>query len=344
MKIKKRSFGVLSTGQKVSLFTVSNGAMSFSVTNYGCTITSIILPSKNGGEDDVVLGYSTLDGYTRNFPFFGSLIGRYANRIAGARFELCGETVSLAANDRGNCLHGGRPGWHTMVWKAETFSNGREAGVAFSRTSPAGEQGFPGNLDVRVSYGLTTGNDIVIRYSARTDAPTPVNLTHHTYFNLAGHDSGPILDHTLQLFCDRYLPADQNCIPIGAITDVVGTPFDFRSPKPIGQDIGNIPGGYDHTWEINRAGEAMNPVAGVYEPKTGRSMTVYSTQPGVQFYTCSAMQHEIGKNGAWYGNSAGFCLETQHFPDSPNRPDFPDTILLPEDRYRHENIWHFDFD
>lgn len=344
MKIKKRAFGVLSNGQKASIFTISNKKMSFSVTNYGCTITSINLPSENGRMDDIVLGYSTLDGYTRNPCFFGCLVGRFANRISNASFELTGKTWHLEANEGANCLHSGKHGYHKIVWDAKPFCSTHEAGVVFTRTSPAGEQGFPGNLDLQVTLSLTSENDIRIKYRARTDEPTPVNLTNHTYFNLAGHDSGSVLDHQVQLFADRYVPVDAKSIPSGEILDVAGTPFDFRSPKSIGKDIESVKGGFDHNWEINRAGDALNPVAGVFEPKTHRSLTVYSTQPGVQFYTGNFLNGEICKNGEPYVKNQGFCLETQHFPDSPNRPEFPNSILLPNDQYRHDTVWHFDFE
>ena len=345
MKIKKRSFGILSNGQKTSIFTISNGEMSFSTTNYGCIITSIVVPSASTGKkDDVVLGYSTLEGYTKNPVFFGALVGRYANRISHASFSLDGKAYHLTPNDNGNCLHGGKPGYHKTVWDAEPFSNMKEAGVTFRRKSPDGEQGFPGNVDLKVSYSLTVENEIIIRYSARTDMPTPVNLTNHTYFNLAGHDSGTVLDHQVQLFSDRYVPVDAFAIPSGEIREVEGTPFDFRKPKPIGRDIAEVPGGYDHNWEINSSGNTLNPVAGVYEPVSGRSLTVYSTQPGVQFYTGNFLNNESGKDGEIYGKHQGFCFETQHFPDSPNRPEFPDSILLPENHYRQQTVWRFDFD
>jgi aldose 1-epimerase len=344
MKIKKRLFGVLSNGQKVSLYTVSNNRMSFSVTNYGCNITSIQVPSASGKIDDVVLGYSTLEGYTRNSCFFGCIVGRFANRISNASFDLSGATWKLTPNDNGNCLHGGKPGYHKIVWKAESFVTPGEAGVVFKRRSPAGEQGFPGSLDLKVSISLTAENDIRIRYSAKTDAPTPVNLTNHTYFNLAGHDAGSILDHQVQLFADRYVPVDEHAIPSGEIRDVAGTPFDFRTPKAIGKDIAGVPGGYDHNWEINQAGDNPDLVAGVYDPASGRALTVYSTQPGVQFYTGNFLNGEIGKDGVAYGKQQGFCLETQHFPDSPNRSEFPNSVLVPGDHYRQETIWHFDFE
>lgn len=342
MKIRKRPFGTLSTGQKVSLFTISNSEMSFSVTNYGCNITSILVPDQIG-QKDLVLGYSTLEGYIVNASYLGCIVGRFANRIANAAFTLGGTTYPLTANNNGHCLHGGKPGYHKMVWKAEPFTNSKEAGVMFRRISPAGEQGFPGNLDLRVSYSLTAKNDIILRYSVKTDEPTPVNLTNHTYFNLAGHDAGSVLDHKVQLFADRYVPVDADAIPISDAIDVAGTPFDFRSPKAIGKDIASVPGGFDHNWEINRAGDALNPVAGVYEPISGRTLTVYSTQPGVQFYTGNYLSNLIGKDGAIYEKHGGLCLETQHFPDSPNRIAFPDSILLPGDNYRQQTIWHFDF-
>lgn len=344
MKIKKRAFGTLSSGKKVSLYTVSNKKMSFSVTDFGCCITSLIVPSASGGQDDVVLGYPTLDGYVSNPVFFGCIVGRFANRIANAAFSLSGAEYRLTANDNGNCLHSGNPGYHKMLWDSETYSRSGESGVVFSRTSHAGEQGFPGELDLRVTYALTSNNDLVIRYRARSSEPTPVNLTNHTYFNLAGHGYPTILDHSAQLFSDRYVPVDAQAIPSGTIEDVAGTPFDFRSPKPIGRDIASVPGGYDHTWEINRAGEGPYPVAGIYEPRSGRSLTVYSTQPGVQFYTGNFLAGEKGKDGYVYGKQSGFCLETQHFPDSPNRKEFPDSILLPSETYAHETVWHFDFD
>lgn len=344
MKIKKKLFGVLSSGQKVSIYTISNGKMSFSVTNLGCIITSINLPSENGTFDDIVLGYSSLEGYLTNGPYFGCLAGRFANRISNASFNLTGKTWNLTKNDSNNCLHGGKLGYHKMVWKARPFSNSQESGVVFTRKSPAGEQGFPGKLDLSVIYSLSVNNDISLRYSAKTDAPTPINLTNHTYFNLCGNDSGSVLDHQVQLFADRYVPVNEQAIPSGEILDVVGTPFDFRSPKAIGKDISSVPGGYDHNWEINRSGDELNVVAGVYEPVTGRTLTVYSTQPGVQFYTGNFLQNEKGKLGSLYNKNAGFCLETQHFPDSPNRPEFPSCILLPGDTYRQNTVWHFDFE
>ncbi len=344
MKIKKRTFGVISNGKKVSLFTVSNGSMSFSATDYGCIITSIELKSGAGKTADVVLGYSTLDGYIKNPLFFGALVGRYANRISGASFSLDGTKYPLTVNDNGNCLHSGNPGWHKVVWKSDVFKKQDEAGVVFTRMSPAGEQGFPGNCSVRVMYSLNSDNEIIIRYSAVSDAATPVNLTNHTYFNLAGHDSGSILNHRMQLFCDNYVPVSETAIPLGGTAPVEGTPFDFRTPKKIGDEIDMVPGGYDHNWVVNDAGQdSLRPVASVYEPESRRSLVVKSTQPGVQFYAGNFVNGEPGKDGFIYGKRSGFCLETQHFPDSPNRPEFPDCILRPENRYVHKTIWKFDF-
>lgn len=343
MKVKKRDFGVFSSGKKVSLFTVSNGQMSFSVTNFGCTITSICLPDAQASSNDVVLGYSLLEGYLRNSPYFGSLVGRFANRISAASFNLNGKTYALEANDSGNCLHSGRNGFQNKIWMAESFIDSKEAGVVFRLLSKDGEQGFPGNLDLKIRYSLTADNDIILRYEAKTDAPTPVNLTNHTYFNLSGHNAGSIDDHLIQIFADRYVPVDALAIPSGEIVDVNNTPFDFRHPKKIGQDIGQLPNGYDHTWEINRAGESINPVAEVYETKSKRSLKVYSTQPGVQFYTGNFLHNEFGKEAYFYQKRGGFCLETQHFPDSPNRPEFPISIVFPEQKYKQKTIWHFDF-
>lgn len=344
MKIKKRTFGVLSNGKKASLFTVSNGMMAFSVTDYGCVITSIELKTGGGKTVDVALGYSTLDGYVKNPLFFGALVGRYANRISGASFSIDGVDYPLAANDNGNCLHSGYPGWHKVLWNTDVFKKRDEAGIVFTRSSPAGEQGFPGNCSVRVMYSLSAENEIVIRYSARSDAPTPFNLTNHTYFNLAGHDSGSILNHRLQLFCDAYVPVSETAIPLGGTAPVEGTPFDFRSPKRIGDEIEMVPGGYDHNWVVDGRGkDPLRPVASVYEPETNRSLTVSSTQPGVQFYAGNFIDNEEGKGGFVYGKRSGFCLETQHFPDSPNRPEFPDCILRPENRYVHKTVWKFDF-
>ena len=344
MKLKKRPFGVLSDGKKVSLFTVSNGQMSFSATDYGCTITSIVLGTQDKMPVDVVLGYSTLEGYVRNPLFFGALIGRYANRIARASFSLDGKEYTLQNNDNGNCLHGGNPGWHKQLWEADVFKKQNEAGVVFTRISPDGEQGFPGNCPVRVIYSLTADNEIVIRYSARSDAPTPFNLTNHTYFNLAGQDSGPILDHRLQLFCDGYVPVDSIAIPVGGVSPVEGTPFDFRTAKRIGDGIDQVPGGYDHNWAVNSAGDgALNPVAVLQEPVSGRTLSVYSTQPGVQFYAGNFIDGETGKNGFVYGNRSGLCLETQHFPDSPHRPECPGRILRPDTLYRQKTVWQFTF-
>jgi len=341
VKIKKRIFGVLSSGQKLNLFTISNGKMSFSVTDMGCAITSILLPDPIFGFVDVVLGFSTFEGYARNFSLFGSLVGRYAGRISGASFPLSDGRCQLQDNDGGNCMHGGYPNYAGLIWKSAPFHSVHEAGVLFSRTSPRGEQGFPSKLDLRISVSLTDTDDLCLRYRAKSDGPTPVNLTNHTYFNLAG--KGTVLDHQLQLFADRYIETSANRIPTGAFLDVAGTPFDFRTPRTIGGRIKEVSGGYDHTWEVNRSAEPLNPVARVEDPISGRALTVHSTQPACQLYTANHLSGISGKSGASYDPGSGLCLETQHFPDSPNRPEFPNTILLPGDRYRHQTVWHFDY-
>ncbi len=343
MKIKKRIFGVLSNGKRASLFTVSNGEMAFSVTDYGCIITAVELGLQNKAPVDVVLGYSTLEGYIRNPLFFGALIGRYANRIAGASFALDGKEYRLTDNDGGNCLHGGKPGWHKALWEADVFKKQNEAGVVFTRISPAGEQGFPGSCSVRVMYSLTADNEIILRYYARTTASTPFNLTNHTYFNLAGEDSGSILDHSLQLFADSYVPVNAAAIPTGGTAVVEGTPFDFRAPKRIGEEIDAVPGGYDHNWVVNQTDASVNPVAFLRDPKSNRTLSIKSTQPGVQFYAGNFINDETGKNGFVYTKRSGLCLETQHFPDSPHNADFPDCILRPDEPYSHKTVWKFCF-
>ncbi len=341
MKITKRIFGALSNGKRASLFTISNGEMSFSATDYGCIITSVLLGCQN--PIDVVLGYSTLEGYIKNPFYFGALIGRYANRIAGASFTLDGKEYHLTDNDGGNCLHGGNPGWHKMLWASSAFKKHDEAGVVFTRLSPAGEQGFPGSCSVRVVYSLNFKNEIVLRYYAHADAPTPFNLTNHTYFNLAGEYSPSILDHSLLLFADSYVPVDGAGIPTGGVAAVEGTPFDFRAPKRIGADIGALPEGYDHCWAINQTDKRVNPVAFLCDSASNKMLIVKSTQSGVQFYTGNFIENEVGKNGFVYRRRSALCLETQAFPDSPNNADFPDCILRPGELYRHKTIWKFSF-
>lgn len=359
MKVKKEQFGMLPSGDAVSIFTVSNGAMSFSAIDYGCCITTLLLPNAYGGYDDVVLGYSTLEGYLDNIPHFGALIGRYAGRISNACFSLEGICYNLTPNDGGkHCLHGGYPAYDRQLWDSEAVSNNNEAGVHFVRISPDGEQGFPGSVRFEISYTLSADNTITLRYKAHTTKTTPINLTNHSYFNLNPADiqqngsTASVLFHKVQLFADYYAEANASYIPTGRFIRVDGTPFDFRTPKVLAQGFDSVSCGYDGTWLINRdhadnivsaAMDSMAPAAILTEPKTGRRLSVYSSQPAVTMYTANFLNGERGKNGLVYNKHSAVCLETQHIPDSPNRPEFPPVWVYPHEVYFHKTQWHFTF-
>ena len=343
MKIKREDFGTLSTGEKVSIYTISNDNMSFSVTDFGCVITSIIVPSKTGLKQDVVLGYSTLNGYTDHAgPFLGAFIGRFANRIGNASFTLNGKTYELDKNDNGNTLHGGFVGYDKMLFNSQKVKTYEGLGVRFTRTSPDGEQGFPGNVDIEVTYLLTNKNEIIIHYQAVTDKDTPINFTNHSYFNLTGNTKNTIFGHELMIDADSYLEVDDKLIPTGKKIDVAGTPFDFKKRKPVGQDFDKVKGGYDHNFNLNKKGEKeVSLCAEVYEPTSGRSMSVFTDQPGVQFYAGNSLNNESGRWGQVYRANTGMCLETQAFPDSPNKKDFPSCILKPGEEFVSTTIYAF---
>lgn len=334
MNVKKQKFAVLSSGEKVHLYTVSNDTMSFSVTNYGCIITSIIVPSavdseRKGQNDDIVLGYSTFDGFMRDpDACFGAVVGRFANRIANAQFTLNGKEYNLDKNDGPNCLHSGFSGYNKMLWNAEEIETSTEVGVCFSRLSVDGEQGFPGNVVIKVSYTLTNDNEIFIRYEAISDQDTPLNLTNHAYFNLAGEGRGNVHNHTMMINSDSYVVVGEHTIPTGEMRNLIGTEFDFTSPKLIGQNIEAI-WGYDHNYCLKEGSEPLELrlCAEVTEPTSKRKMTVFTTEPGVQFYTGNYLNVACGKNGKSYKMHDAFCLETQKYPDSPNQPTFPNCIL-----------------
>jgi aldose 1-epimerase len=351
-RVTREPFGETAQGEAVTLFTLANAhGMEVRAVSYGGIILSLLVPDREGKLGDVALGYDDLAGYLAETPYFGAIIGRYGNRIGGASFALDGETYSLAANDGSNHLHGGWVGFDKVVWNTEPFENEEGVGVVFSRMSPAGEEGYPGNLSVEVTYTLTDRNELIFDYMATTDAATPVNLTQHTYFNLAGHGSGDVLGHQLLLNASRYTPVDEGLIPTGELAPVEGTPFDFRTPHTIGERIesDNVQlvrgGGYDHNWILDReeAGEGETTLAArVVEPTSGRVMEVYTTEPGVQFYSGNFLDGSItGKDGVVYTHRTGFCLETQHFPDSPNQPGFPSTILRPGEEYRSRTVYRF---
>jgi aldose 1-epimerase len=347
--VTRAPFGAAPDGAPVELFTMTNaGGMQVQATNYGGAVTSIKVRDRNGALGDVALGFPTMDGYHENSPYLGVIVGRYANRIGNAQFKLAGRTHKLPANDGPNTLHGGVKGLDKVVWKAEPFERPGEAGIVLTYVSPDGDQGFPGTLSARVTYTLTDRNEWAIDYHATTDKTTVVNLTQHTYFNLAGEGSGPVLDHQLTLHADRYTPVDAKLIPTGELASVEGTPFDFRTPHAIGERINaedpqlKMGKGYDHNFVINRQGDGLVLTARVEEPTTGRVLEVHTTEPGVQLYTGNHLDGKlIGKAGKPYGERSGFCLETQHFPDSPNRASFPSTTLKPGEEYNSRTVYTF---
>jgi aldose 1-epimerase len=348
-RITRMPFGTLRDGKPVELFTLTNAhGLEAAIMTYGATVVSLRTPDRAGRLDDIVLGYPTLAGYLGKSPYFGAIVGRYGNRIARGRFTLDGATYGLATNDGPNHLHGGVRGFDKVVWSASPSETETSAAVALSYTSPAGEEGYPGTLAVRVTYTLTDENELRIDYLATTDRATPVNLTQHSYFNLAGAGSGDILRHVLTIAADRYTPVDATLIPTGEIASVTGTPFDFRTPTAIGARIGQHDvqlergRGYDHNWVLTRAGDSLALAARVTEPTSGRTLDVLTTEPGMQFYSGNFLDGTItGKDGRVYRHRYGFCLETQHFPDSPNHPNFPSTILRPGREYRSTTVFKF---
>ena len=340
--IVRESFGRTPDGADVSLYTLRNGrGITVRITDYGGIITAIETPDRRGAAGDIVLGFDTLDGYLKGHPYFGALVGRVANRIAKGRFTLDGRTYTLATNNGSNHLHGGVKGFDKVVWRADPSADATAAVLRLSYTSADGEEGYPGTLDVVVTYTLTRNNELRIDYSATTDKTTPVNLTNHTYWNLATR--GDVLGHTMTIAADKYTPVDETLIPTGELASVASTPFDFRMPKPIGRDIARLPSrprGYDHNFVLN--GSGLRLAARVQEPMTGRILEVLTDQPGVQFYTGNFLDGSIvGKRGIAYSQHAGFCLETQHFPDAVNRPEFPSVFVRPGVPYRTTTVFRF---
>jgi aldose 1-epimerase len=347
--VARAPFGKLPDGTAVELFTLTNaGGMEVRVTNYGGIITAIRTADRNGTPGDVTLGYDSLDGYLKSTPYFGAIVGRYANRIGKAQFKLDGHTYKLAANDGPNTLHGGLKGFDKAVWQAEPFEKEGEAGVVFTHASPAGEEGFPGTLSMRVTYTLTDHNDLAFDYYATTDQPTVLNLTQHAYLNLAGEGSGDVLGHELTINADRYTPVDATLIPTGELASVAGTPLDFRTKTAIGARIDadypqiKLGHGYDHNFVLNKQDAELALAARVEEPTTGRVLEVRTTEPGMQFYSANWLDGTItGKAGRPYNRRGAFCLETQHFPDSPNKPTFPTTVLRPGEEFRSKTVYTF---
>ena len=345
--VSREPFGKMPDGTAVEAFTLRNRhGVEVRVISYGAIVASIRVPDRHGTFADVVHGFDNLGGYLEAHPYFGAIVGRYGNRIGKAQFTLDGRTYKLAANNGPNHLHGGVRGFDKFVWQAEPLAKG--VGVTFSRTSPDGEEGYPGTLKARVTYTLSDANDLGIDYQATTDKATPVNLTNHSYFNLSGHDAADILGHELTIHADRYTPVDSTLIPTGEIAAVDGTPFDFRKPTAIGARINQahqqikFGRGYDHNMVLARLGSGLQPAARVHDPKSGRLLDVATTEPGVQFYTGNFLDGSVkGKGGAVYKHRSAFCLETQHYPDSPNKPDFPSTIVKPGAEYRSQTLFRF---
>jgi len=343
MSISKREFGTMPDGQEIELYTLTNaGGLSAEIMNYGAILVGLKAPDRHGRYSDITLGYDNLDGYLKESPYFGSTVGRYGNRIAKARFTLNGVEYRLAANDGENHLHGGTRGFDKVVWQGRPTETDKGAAVEFSYLSSDGEEGYPGNLNCIVTYTLTNSNELIISYQAQTDKAGPVNLTHHSYFNLTGGERD-ILDHELTLNADRFTPVGPTLIPTGELKGVKGSPMDFTEPATIGSRIGQVAGGYDHNFVLNRPNDNSLSFAGrVYEPNTGRIMEIYTTEPAMQFYSGNFLDGSIaGKGGCVYARHCGLCLETQHYPDSPNQEQFPSTILEPGREYYHRTVHKF---
>jgi aldose 1-epimerase len=347
MNINKQPFGATLDGAAVDLYTLSNdNGLEARITNYGGIVVSLLAPDKTGALADVVLGHESLAGYLTASPYFGCIVGRYGNRIAKGRFALNGVEYSLATNDGPNSLHGGLVGFDKKVWQASGVIIESGAGVVLRHTSSDGEEGYPGQLHVVVIYILTNANELRIAYSATTDKDTVLNLTNHTYFNLAG--KGDILGHEMQIFADHFTPVDATLIPTGELRSLDGSPLDFRASTAIGARIQLndeqlvLGKGYDHNFVVNGQADTLRPAVRVTEPTTGRALELHTTEPGVQFYSGNFLDGTVtGKNGAVYAQRSGFCLETQHFPDSPNQPGFPSTVLKPGETYRSTTVFKF---
>jgi aldose 1-epimerase len=347
--ITKASFGKTAEGTVVDLYTLTNAhGLEARITNYGGIVVSLKVPDRNGRLDDVVLGFDKLDDYLKGHPYFGALVGRYGNRIAKGKFTLSGKTYTLATNNGPNALHGGLKGFDKAVWQAKEAVMQDGPALELTYASKDGEEGYPGNLTAKVVYTLTNKDELRVEYAATTDQDTVVNLTQHSYFNLAGAGSQDILEHRMMLNAEKFTPVDSTLIPTGELRAVKGTPFDFTSPTAIGARISQdeeqirFGKGYDHNFVLKGGGGSLELAARVTEPTTGRIMEAYTTEPGVQFYTGNFLDGtNIGKGGKAYKFRYGFCLEAQHFPDSPNHPAFPSTVLKPGQKYKQTTVYRF---
>lgn len=341
MSIDQSEFGVTVNGLTVHNFQMKNSnGLEVNILTYGGIIASVYTPDKHGNQENIVLGFDDLSDYLKRHPYFGALIGRYGNRIANGRFAIAGEEYQLTKNDGDNHLHGGFKGLDRKVWKAEVIENET---LKLSCTSEDGEEGYPGTLGVQVHYTLTSENELHIEYFAVTDKTTPVNLTGHSYFNLSGNIGKAILDHKLKLTAGQYTPGGPDMIPTGEIKSVKGTPFDFTTFKTIGESIGSVEGGYDHNFVMPGPRGTLKEMARAYLPESGRELTVLSTEPGFQFYTGNFLDGSFrSASGVPFQKHAGFCIEPQHFPDSPNQKNFQSALLKPGEEYRSKTVYHFE--
>lgn len=340
--ITEKPFGKIGDAVITEYTLTNNAGMQAGIINYGGTVTKLITPDKSGSMGDVVTGFETLDGFLqKGNPYFGALIGRYGNRIAKAKFTISGKEYTLAANNNGNTLHGGNKGYDKVIWTAEKMPG--DSSLKLTYTSKDGEEGYPGNLHVTVIYTLTSDNALKIDYTAVTDKATPVNLTNHCYFNLSAGKDSTILNHLLTIHAGRFNAVDSLLIPTGQLPDVKGTPMDFTSEKRIGERIAQVTGGYDHNWVLNKKENSYEKAASLYHAESGRLMEVFTTEPGLQFYSGNFLDGSLvyTKNGQKYVKHAALCLETQHFPDSPNQPAFPNTILKPGETYKQTTVYKF---
>ncbi len=337
MHIEERVFGASSTGIESRLFTLTDGDFSVALTDFGASWVSAICPSKSGEKADLLLGFSTCQEYERSYHYFGATVGRYANRIGGAGFSIDGKRYELDKNNGQHCLHGGRMSWDKRIWHSQILDDG----IMFSLSSPDGDCGFPGSMRVSVSYHLKEGHELLIEYEAQTEAPSPINMTNHAYFNLSGEGSGLILDHILSLKASRYLEIDESTLPSGRLLDVADSPLDFLKPKRVGSEIMKLPVSYDHCMVIDKREGEFLEFARLEDPESGRSLKVATDQPGVQLYSGAYLGPRRAKNGHAYPSLSGMCLETQDFPDAPNRPEFPQTILRPGMSYQRKTVYSF---
>ncbi len=344
--LTKDTFGTTPEGEEVEIYTLATAeGLLARIISYGALLTELRVPDRNGQLADVVLGFDNLDDYLKGHPYFGATAGRVANRIAGGKFTLNGKEYTLATNDKTNHLHGGERGLDKRIWKAKATETDGHPAVELTYLSPDGEEGYPGNLAITVVYSLTDENELTIDYTATTDQATPVNLTHHSYFNLSGAGRGTILDHELTLVADNYTPVDDTGIPTGEIKPVGGSVMDFTKPVAIGARIDEVtgdPGGYDHNYVLNSQDGSLALCGRVRDPESGRVMKIYTTEPGIQFYSGNFLDGTlIGKGGRIYEQRFGFCLEAQHYPDSVNHPKFPSVILAPGETYRQQTVYKF---